>query len=126
MHSWNSKSKQSPRAIVVVYHGFFAHSNYPTVRYAAELLSANGYNVLAADLPGHGTSPGTRGYLASADTLIQDGVTIAEFARKTTTDAAIPLFLLGSSMGGTIALVCGKATRRCKFPEWYYLLPCWQ
>jgi acylglycerol lipase len=103
VHSWNGTS-DNPRAIVVVYHGFLAHKTYPTVRYAAELLAANGYAVIAADLPGHGTSPGTRGYLPSADTLIQDGVAIAEFARNTQNDASVPMYLVGSSMGGTIAL----------------------
>ena len=88
--------------MVVIYHGFLAHGRYPTVRYAAELLAANGYAVMAADMPGHGASPGMRGYLPSPDVLIRDGIAIAEHANKVFED--VPLFLVGSSMGGTIAL----------------------
>lgn len=102
LHSWNVNST-TPRAIVVIYHGFLAHGRYPTVRYAAELLAANGFAVIAADLPGHGKSPGTRGYLPSAETLVQDGIVVAEHAAKMY-DGNSKLFLLGSSMGGTIAL----------------------
>jgi acylglycerol lipase len=89
--------------MVVIYHGFLAHGKYPTVRYAAELLAAHSYAVVAADMPGHGKSQGTRGYLPSADTVIQYGLAIAEYATNIF-DAAVPIFLLGSSMGGTIAL----------------------
>lgn len=102
----------APRGVVVIYHGFLAHSRYATVRYAAELLSQQ-YCVLAADLPGHGESPGLRGYFSSADDLITDGITVARHAvtahcsRGNANDGdgdPLPLFLVGSSMGGTIAL----------------------
>jgi acylglycerol lipase len=103
LHSWNTdSSKEQPRALIVFFHGFLAHGKYPTVRYAAELLAANKYAVIAADMPGHGKSPGLRGYLPSADILIQDGLEIAEYATKIF--STVPLFLAGSSMGGTIAL----------------------
>jgi len=108
VHAWNvdDASQSRPRAMVVIYHGFLAHGKYPTVRYAAELLAAYGFAVVAADMPGHGKSPGTRGYLPSADNLIQDGIAVAEYADKLFDD--LPLFLLGSSMGGTIALSVAK------------------
>lgn len=108
VHSWSADgtSKVQPRAVAVIFHGFLAHGNYPTVRYAAELLAANDYAVIAADMPGHGKSPGTRGYLPSAHILVQDGIAVAEHASKMYDK--IPLFLLGSSMGGTIALSVAK------------------
>ena len=103
LHSWNTdSSKEQPRALIVIYHGFLAHGKYPTVRYAAELLAANNYAVTAADMPGHGKSPGLRGYLPSSEVLIQDGLAIAEHA--TNIFSTLPLFLVGSSMGGTVAL----------------------
>lgn len=103
VHTWNV---DRPRAVVVIYHGFLAHGRYGSVKRAAELLATNGFAVIAADMPGHGKSPGIRGYLPSAETLIQDGVAVAEHALKRYD--GIPLFLLGSSMGGTIALSVAK------------------
>merc|ERR1719401_2122760 len=110
LFTWDAISS-TPRGVVVIYHGFLAHSRYATVRYAAELLSKQ-YCVLAADLPGHGESPGSRGYIASADDLIDAGMTVARHAatahciHSTGKDSGgdLPLFLVGSSMGGTIAL----------------------
>eukprot|EP00545_Synedropsis_sp_CCMP1620_P001045 CAMPEP_0119015120 /NCGR_PEP_ID=MMETSP1176-20130426/10572_1 /TAXON_ID=265551 /ORGANISM="Synedropsis recta cf, Strain CCMP1620" /LENGTH=295 /DNA_ID=CAMNT_0006968389 /DNA_START=47 /DNA_END=932 /DNA_ORIENTATION=+ len=99
IHVWKS---EKPKAIAVIYHGFLAHGRYPTVKYAAELLHSQNYHVIAPDMPGHGESPGMRGYLPSADTLISDALKIADFAQKQFPDEK--LFLLGSSMGGTIAL----------------------
>ena len=107
LHSWNTAQTLPKKAIVVIYHGFLAHGKYPTVRYAAELFAANDYVVLAADLPGHGKSPGTRGYLPNANDIIQDGIAIAEHASKLY-DKQVPVFLCGSSMGGTIALAVAK------------------
>lgn len=88
--------------LVVIFHGFLAHGLYPTVRYAAELLSSRHYAVVAADLRGHGRSPGLRGYLPGRDALIDDGVAITRYAQSTVPDQKC--FLLGSSMGGAIAL----------------------
>ena len=111
LYTWEAVSS-TPQGVVVIYHGFLAHSRYATVRYAAELLSQH-YCVLAADLPGHGESPGPRGYVASADDLIDDGMAVARHAAaahcsggngKDGDGDPLPLFLVGSSMGGTIAL----------------------
>ncbi|KAL3784033.1 hypothetical protein HJC23_006319 [Cyclotella cryptica] len=96
------------RYIYDIYSGFGAHSQYPTVRYASSLLAKNGFAVYALDLPGHGLSPGTRGYLTGVDDLIEDGVAVAKHAKSdaiaSNNGDSLPLFLLGSSMGGAIAL----------------------
>jgi acylglycerol lipase len=130
VHHWNvhppnnttgseqqSQSPPPPKALIVLFHGFLAHGNYPTVRYAAEFLSTAGYAVVSVDFPGHGRSEGIRGYLKSADDLIEDGIAMVEYAQslytsKTTSenhdDVPQPpppqLVLCGSSMGGAIAL----------------------
>lgn len=105
LHTWNLT--ENPEAVIVVYHGFLAHALYPTVRYLAELLAKNNYAVFALDMPGHGLSPGKRGYIASADVLISHGLDVAEYAwnryNKNGTKAKQKMFLCGSSMGGTIA-----------------------
>ena len=64
---------------------------------------------MAADLPGHGASPGIRGYLDGADHLVKCGLAVAEHGAalcrsSSASDKDLPLFLVGSSMGGTIAL----------------------
>lgn len=100
----NASSSSSSPAIIVLYHGFLAHGHYPTVRYAAESLAAAGYTVIAADLPGHGRSEGLRGYLPPPDELVDLGVHVADYARSLTGNPPAKLFLMGSSLGGAMAL----------------------
>lgn len=116
---------------VLIYHGMGTHGLYPTVRYAAEalafadplvsstatssssLLSSSGgegggereakaWMVMAPDMRGHGRSPGLQGYLPSADIVVDDAYRVAEYV----TEKFHPrkLFLVGTSMGGAIAL----------------------
>lgn len=99
LYSWTT---EKPKGIALLFHGFLAHGMYPTVRYAAELLHNDNFAVLAPDFPGHGKSPGLRGYLPSSTTLVSDAVTVAEYAVKMY--PGIPFFLVGSSMGGCLAL----------------------
>lgn len=105
-HHWNvDSSNKTPKALVIIFHGFLAHGNYPTVRYAAEFLSQEGYAVVAVDMPGHGKSEGTRGYLESAEMVVADGSKIVEYARGLYDDNTnTKVLLVGSSMGGAIAL----------------------
>lgn len=93
---------------------------YPTVRYASEILAKAGYAVYAADMPGHGKSPGLRGYLPGAEALVLLGTGIAKYALQQQQqqqqgtdgnhqgDKTLPLFLVGASMGGTIALAVAR------------------
>ncbi|KAG7364614.1 acylglycerol lipase [Nitzschia inconspicua] len=109
VHRWhpnnNPSSSSSPKAVVVIFHGFLAHGAYPTVRYAAEFLAEAGYAVVATDFPGHGKSEGMRGYLRNADELVEDGVAQTQHALSLYKESAgLPLVLCGSSMGGAIAL----------------------
>jgi len=104
-HFWNKgNSKIQDSSLIIVYHGFGAHGLYPTVRYAAELLAeaSEGYTVLAPDMRGHGQSPGLKGYIPSVETLLDDACQLADYALAEFKPKK--LFLLGSSMGGTISL----------------------
>jgi len=103
LYKWSPPNKEKIKGIAVVYHGFGAHSNYPTVKYASSLLAESGLFVYGLDLPGHGASPGTRGLLTGVDDLIEDGVAVAKYAKEDCGED-LPLFLVGSSMGGAIAL----------------------
>jgi alpha-beta hydrolase superfamily lysophospholipase len=114
VHSWPCSSK--PRALAVLYHGFLAHGQYPTVRYAADCLAAAAtsttttttaaadFAVVSADLRGHGRSEGLIGFLSGPNQVIQDAVAIAEYAHMELFPQVEKVFLVGSSMGGTIAL----------------------
>lgn len=108
VHTW--KPTAAVKGIVVIYHGFLAHGLYPTVRYAAELLSSNDYVVVSADFRGHGQSAGIAGYLPGHENLIEDGLAIARYAKDLYKDgtSSIKCFLLGSSMGGTISLAVAQ------------------
>jgi acylglycerol lipase len=99
---------RQPKGTVVVYHGLGAHARFPSVRLVAELLAARSYRVCAMDLPGHGESPGLRGYIDSADALIVDGIRAATAAATPSAQPG-PVFLLGSSMGGAIAVQVASA-----------------
>jgi len=94
------------KGVVIIYHGYGAHSRFPTVRYLAELLSKSDYVVYGLDFPGHGLSPGLRGYVGSSRDLIEDGVNIFAFAKKRHPN--IPIFLAGASMGGAIAIAVAE------------------
>lgn len=108
LHTWNDQAEK-PKGLVCIFHGFGAHGKYPTVRYAAERLAAANYVVVAPDLPGHGLSAGLPGYIPSASSLLDAGVDIAKYAtERYASKCNGKLFLLGSSMGGTISLAVAQ------------------
>jgi acylglycerol lipase len=88
------------RAVVVLAHGASEHSG----RYAwtAEQLAARGYATHALDHRGHGHSEGTRAYVDRMDNVVADLDQLVRFAAEQHPDA--PVFLLGHSMGGCVAL----------------------
>lgn len=104
IHQWpKPSSPNSP--LVVVFHGFLAHGLYPTVRYAADRLSNAGLAVVSFDSRGHGQSDGLKGYLEGGPQgMIQDAVEIVKYAQEELYPDAPKIVLVGSSMGGTMAL----------------------
>ena len=95
---------ERPRALVAIVHGLGEHSG----RYAAlaaDLVKAR-FTCVSLDLPGHGETSGPRGDIPSWDKL-RDQVVPAMFtATRGLPDQppALPIVLLGHSMGGLIAL----------------------
>ena len=89
------------RAAIVVVHGLGEHSG----RYAefGERLAGSGVSTFAMDLRGHGLSEGRRGHVPSFDVFLQE---LDRFRREVEglADFRVPLFLLGHSLGGLIAL----------------------
>jgi alpha-beta hydrolase superfamily lysophospholipase len=99
-HSWEPPPERT-RARLVLVHGLGEHSG----RYAefGARMAAAGVATFAMDLRGHGLSDGQRGHVPSFDVLLQD---LDRFHREVEglTDARAPMFLLGHSLGGLIAL----------------------
>ena len=95
--SWRS---QDPTAALVNVHGLGDHSGL----YAplTEVLAAEGIAVHGLDLPGHGRSPGQRAYVERWDDYL-DGLD-AFTTWVTAREPGLPVFLMGHSLGGLIAL----------------------
>ncbi|MGN6649918.1 lysophospholipase [Trinickia sp.] len=85
------------RATVALLHGLAEHAGRYTA--LAERLAAAGIELVAIDLRGHGRSPGERAWVESFDAYLDDAQALLEAASRPNT----PLFLMGHSMGGTIA-----------------------
>jgi alpha-beta hydrolase superfamily lysophospholipase len=88
-----------PQAVMLLVHGIDEHSG----RYAhfAEVLGAQGIDVVAIDLVGFGGSGGRRGYVDSFEQYVDDAVDQLVEVRR----LGLPTVLYGHSMGGLIALL---------------------
>jgi alpha-beta hydrolase superfamily lysophospholipase len=88
------------RAVVANIHGLGDHSGlYPTL---VDHLVASGIAVHAPDLRGNGRSPGQRAYIARWEEFREDLQRFLEVVQEE--EPGRPLFLLGNSLGGLIAL----------------------
>jgi alpha-beta hydrolase superfamily lysophospholipase len=89
----------APRAVLLVVHGWAEHSG----RYwnVVDHFVAKGYAVHALDHRGHGRSEGRRGYVARFTDYVEDLKTFFDIVRGQRGGGRI--FLVGHSMGGTIA-----------------------
>ena len=89
-----------PRAAILALHGFNDYSN--AFSGPAERLARRGIATYAYDQRGFGAAPG-RGFWAGAATLVEDARTAAALVRRA--HPGIPVHMLGSSMGGAVALL---------------------
>ena len=96
--SWHPQA--SARAVLVIVHGHGGHSGI--FERIIEGVSDRNYVVYSFDLRGHGRSPGQRGYINSWTEYRADVKAFLDLV--TTQQPDLPLFLLGQSMGGIIAL----------------------
>jgi acylglycerol lipase len=89
-----------PKAVVILLHGLAEHSGRYT--HVAKALTDAGYAVHALDHRGHGKSDGKRTYVKSYADYQRD---ILQFRRLVELrHPGVPLFVLGHSMGGNLAL----------------------
>jgi acylglycerol lipase len=89
----------TPRAVMVLIHGFNAHSGY--MAWPGEQLAARGLAVYALDLRGRGESEGERFYVEKFSDYLTDVNTLVSQARSE--HPGLPIYLLGHSAGGVIA-----------------------
>ena len=87
------------RAVVLALHGF--NDSRDAWEISAPVLAAQGIAIYAPDQRGFGQAP-DRGRWAGADRMIEDAAQMARLAAAT--HPGLPLYLMGESMGGAVAL----------------------
>jgi alpha-beta hydrolase superfamily lysophospholipase len=86
-----------PRAAILLIHGLHEHCE----RYheLGELFQTNEISVYTFDLRGHGKSEGEKHFISSVDEYVEDvKMVFADIPKN------LPLYVLGHSMGGLIAV----------------------
>lgn len=99
MRSW--KPSSTPRASVVIVHGFNSHSGQ--YLWVGEQLAASDLAVYALDLRGRGRSEGERFYVDKIEDYVDDVVTLVNIAKSE--NPGLPVFVLGHSAGGVISCI---------------------
>ena len=88
-----------PRGVVVIVHGFNAHSGQYS--WVAEQFVAGGLAVYALDLRGRGKSDGERFYVESFTDYVSDVAAAVRTAKSR--EPGLPVFILGHSAGGVVS-----------------------
>jgi alpha-beta hydrolase superfamily lysophospholipase len=87
---------------VAIVHGIGGHGGL--FEAVAQDLAAEGWDVHAVDLPGHGRSPGRRGWIPAWSAFRSAVLEVLERIGADDDGGAARPFVLGHSLGGTIAL----------------------
>lgn len=101
---WRSWRTASPRAEAAIVHGLGEHSG--RYDHVGQFLAARGIECWAGDCRGHGLSPGPRVHVDDFGAYAEDAGAFLDLASA----AGRPLFLIGHSQGGLVALL--RALRR--------------
>jgi len=105
VRAWTPPGGQA-RAIIVALHGFNDYSHFFTQ--PGEYLSKQGIACYAYDQRGFGNAPG-RGVWAGVDAYADDlGAFVAQARLR---HPGVPLYVLGESMGGAVAIVAMASAR---------------
>lgn len=89
-----------PKAVVLIAHGLAEHSS--RYQLLATFLNQQSIGVYALDHLGHGKSPGRRGHINHFDDFLKPLLQLLENVEQA--HPQTPIFLLGHSMGGLMAL----------------------
>lgn len=102
LHTLVTEPIEQPVAKVILIHGFGDHSEALPYRNLTRHLVAHNFAVYSFDLRGHGQSEGQRMFVQNWDEIGTDVGSFVDCVRQEA--PALPLFLVGLSMGGLIAL----------------------
>jgi alpha-beta hydrolase superfamily lysophospholipase len=101
---WQSWTPETPRGVIIIIHGLAEHGG--RYRETAEFLSGKGWAVYACDLRAHGLSPdppkASRVHVNRFADYFYDVDAMMELVRNR--HAGLPVYILGHSMGGLIAI----------------------
>jgi acylglycerol lipase len=97
---WQSWTPEQPSSVVVIAHGASEHSD--RYQHVAQRLFTAGCAVYALDHRGHGRSQGPRALIDRMTNAVADLDQLILLARSE--HPGLPTYLLGHSMGGTVAL----------------------
>ena len=92
---------ENPKAVVLGLHGFNDYSNAFGTFGPGAYLAEQGIAVYALDQRGFGGAPG-RGLWAGDERMAEDAAATAALLRKR--HPGLPLYVLGTSMGGAVAM----------------------
>ncbi|WP_175990613.1 alpha/beta hydrolase [Bacillus sp. Marseille-Q1617] len=96
---WKWETDQEAKAVIVIIHGAMEH--HGRYGWLIEMWRAAGFHVIMGDLPGQGmTSRRQRGHIDSFDEYLIEVKDWVQAAYQ----FELPVFLLGHSMGGLIAV----------------------
>ena len=91
----------APAGSIVALHGWGDHSGI-IARHTAEPLTSAGYALYAPDMRGHGRREGLRGHVDRWSSLLNDLARLLAMVRRE--HPGVPLYLMGHSLGGQLAL----------------------
>jgi len=95
--SWQPEGEA--RAVIVLVHGFNAHSGY--MIWPGEHFAAHGLAAYALDLRGRGRSEGERFWVEKFSDYLADVDGLVAIARQE--NPGLPIYVLGHSAGGVVA-----------------------
>jgi alpha-beta hydrolase superfamily lysophospholipase len=98
LRTWPVPDGTARAGSLLLVHGLGEHCH--RYEHVAEAIAALGLEVHAYDHRGHGRSGGARGVIPPGEALVDD---LRVVVRHVAADGGEPPFLLGHSMGGTVA-----------------------
>ncbi|KAJ4745275.1 alpha/beta-Hydrolases superfamily protein [Rhynchospora pubera] len=93
-----------PRALICMIHSFGDDTSW-TMQFTSIFLASQGFACFAADLPGHGRSPGRRAFVPKVNLVLADLKDFFQSLRSRPENQGLKSFLFGESMGGALCLL---------------------